>query len=40
MLKENSNLIAVGAMHLVGDNGLIEGLRALGYTVEPVGAAD
>ena len=36
MIKEESSLIAVGAMHLVGKNGLINKLRKLGYTVEPV----
>lgn len=36
MLAEKSNLIAVGALHLVGEKGLIEELRKLGYTVEAV----
>lgn len=36
LLKEKSNFIAVGALHLVGEKGLIEGLRKLGYKVEPV----
>ncbi len=39
ILAEKSNLIAVGALHLAGEKGLVEGLRALGYSVEPVDAA-
>ena len=31
--------IAVGALHLAGDKGLVEGLRKLGYTVSPVEVA-
>ena len=34
LLGETSVLAAVGAMHLAGDNGLVEGLRRLGYRVE------
>lgn len=40
LLAEKSNLIAVGALHLTGDKGLVKGLRDLGYIVEPVDAAD
>jgi len=36
MLKEQSCFIAVGAMHLVGETGLIKQLKAAGYKVEPV----
>lgn len=36
ILKEGSNFVAVGALHLVGDKGVVDGLRKLGYTVEPV----
>lgn len=36
MLKANPSFIAVGALHLVGDDGLINQLRKLGYKVEPV----
>lgn len=35
-LAKNSTFFAVGAMHLVGDNGLISQLKAAGYTVEAV----
>jgi len=36
MLKEQSCFIAVGAMHLVGETGLIKQLKVAGYKVEPV----
>lgn len=36
MMNEKSSFIAVGCIHLVGDDGLITGLRKLGYKVEPV----
>lgn len=36
MLPDNSVLVAVGCGHLPGKSGLIEQLRALGYTVTPV----
>jgi uncharacterized protein len=36
LLKEQSCFVAVGCLHLVGDNGLINQLRLKGYTVEPV----
>lgn len=36
ILKENSCFIAVGALHLAGEKGILEGLRKLGYNVEPI----
>ncbi|NEM98163.1 TraB/GumN family protein [Pontibacter burrus] len=36
IMKEQSMFIAVGAMHLPGQNGLIELLRSAGYTVKPL----
>jgi uncharacterized protein YbaP (TraB family) len=36
-LASESVLIAVGAMHLVGETGLIAGFRRLGYSVEEMG---
>jgi uncharacterized protein YbaP (TraB family) len=36
IMSEKSSFIAVGALHLPGADGLIEGLRRLGYTVEAV----
>lgn len=36
MMQESPSLIVVGALHLAGNNGLVEGLRNLGYTVNPV----
>lgn len=35
LLEKRSTLIAVGALHLVGDKGLIQGLKNMGYVVEP-----
>jgi uncharacterized protein YbaP (TraB family) len=35
-MKERSSFIAVGCLHLPGKEGLIEGLRKLGYTVEAI----
>jgi uncharacterized protein YbaP (TraB family) len=35
-MKEKSNLIAVGALHLAGEDGILNQLAAKGYTVEPV----
>lgn len=35
MIKDNPSFIAVGALHLPGENGLINLLRQKGYTVEP-----
>ncbi|MCB1790803.1 MAG: TraB/GumN family protein [Gammaproteobacteria bacterium] len=34
LLRERSTMIAVGAMHLIGDSGLVAGLRRHGYRVE------
>lgn len=36
MMKEKPSFVAVGCLHLVGDEGLIEGLRQAGYKVEAV----
>ncbi len=36
ILKGNSCFIAVGALHLPGEKGIIEGLKKLGYTVTPI----
>lgn len=36
IMKDKSSFIAVGCLHLLGDEGLIKGLREQGYTVEPV----
>lgn len=36
MIHKDSSLIAVGALHLSGANGLIAKLRNLGYNVEPI----
>lgn len=36
LLQDGKAFIGVGAMHLPGKNGLVEMLRARGYTVEPV----
>ncbi|MDO5523645.1 MAG: TraB/GumN family protein [Bacteroidia bacterium] len=36
MMQEKSSFIAVGSLHLVGKDGLIEGLRKAGYKVEAV----
>lgn len=35
-ISENKTLIAVGAAHLIGKDGLIQQLREKGYTVNPV----
>jgi uncharacterized protein YbaP (TraB family) len=37
MMKEKSSFIAVGALHLVGKDGLLNLLEKSGYKVEPVG---
>ena len=37
IMKEKSSFIAVGALHLVGEAGLLNLLEAAGYKVEPVG---
>lgn len=36
IMKEAPAFIAVGALHLAGKQGLVEGLRNLGYTVTPI----
>ena len=36
IIQEKPSFIAVGALHLPGEHGLIEGLRRAGYTVEAV----
>ncbi len=36
LFNEQSCFVAVGCMHLVGDNGLINQLRLNGYSVEPI----
>lgn len=36
IMSGRSSFIAVGCMHLPGEEGLIEGLRSKGYTVEPI----
>lgn len=36
LVKESPSFIAVGALHLVGDEGLVLALRNAGFTVEPV----
>ncbi len=36
IMKDNSSFIAVGALHLAGEEGLLNQLEKLGYKVEPV----
>ncbi|HEX4875048.1 MAG TPA: TraB/GumN family protein [Chitinophagaceae bacterium] len=36
LMKKQSQFIAVGALHLAGENGLVKLLREAGYTVTPV----
>lgn len=36
IMKEAPSFIAVGALHLAGEKGIIEGLKKYGYTVTPV----
>lgn len=36
MMKEESSFVVVGALHLVGDKGLIHLFKKAGYTIEPV----
>ncbi len=40
ILSAGSTFIGVGALHLPGEQGIVEGLRKLGYTVEPLVSAD
>ena len=37
MMKDKPSFIAVGALHLAGDDGLLNQLEKAGYNVEPVG---
>ena len=37
IMKKGSSFVAVGALHLAGDKGIVEGLRKLGYKVTPAG---
>lgn len=36
IFKEGSTFVVVGALHLAGENGIIQGLKNLGYSVSPV----
>jgi uncharacterized protein YbaP (TraB family) len=36
LMKNSSCFIAVGALHLAGENGLVDQLRKMGYKVKPV----
>ncbi len=36
MMQKEALFIAVGALHLTGSTGMVEGLRKMGYTVTPV----
>ena len=36
LIKQEPYFIAVGALHLVGPEGLIEQLKQLGYEVTPI----
>lgn len=36
IMQEAPSFIAVGALHLAGDKGLVEGLRKLGFSVTPI----
>lgn len=36
IFNDGSTFVAVGALHLAGDKGIVEGLRKLGYTVTPI----
>ena len=36
LIDSTPSFIVVGALHLVGDKGILEGLKSLGYTVTPI----
>jgi uncharacterized protein YbaP (TraB family) len=36
LMNAQPTFVAVGAMHLAGETGLVEGLRKQGYTVSPL----
>ena len=36
IFEQGSTFVAVGALHLAGDKGVIEGLKKAGYTVTPI----
>lgn len=36
LMQQKSSFVAVGCLHLVGPDGLLEGLRKQGYSVEPI----
>ena len=36
LMQEKSLFVAVGALHLVGESGLVKQLQSKGYTVTPV----
>jgi len=36
MMEKQSLFVAVGALHLVGNSGLVNQLSRLGYTVKPL----
>jgi uncharacterized protein YbaP (TraB family) len=40
LMKEQSLFVAVDALHLVGESGLVNGLRKMGYTVIPINLKD
>ena len=40
LMKEQSLFVAVGALHLVGETGFVNGLRKMGYTVIPINLKD
>ena len=37
--KDDDTLVVVGALHLLGEDGVVEKLRAKGYTVERICSA-
>ena len=40
LMKEGAAFVAVGALHLIGETGLVSQLRQQGYTVTPVNIKD